>query len=70
MKSSKQQILEAAYQNETDYWVAPSQGFVADWFIRYWEMHNLILEHFGEERFDTPLIERKKYMEEKKRNGM
>ena len=65
---SREKILKAAYQNEEDYFVLPHQGFVADWYLRYWEMHNLIMEHFDQERFDMPLVERKRYEEQKKRS--
>ena len=66
--TSKEEILKTAYRNETYYWEAPMYGFIADWFLMYWEMHNLVLEHFGEEKFNTPLIERKKYEEERRKN--
>ena len=68
MKDNKEQILKAAYQNEDDYWMLPSQGLMADWFLRYWEMHNLVLEHFGEEPYPTPINERRKYDAEKRSN--
>ena len=64
-KALLRKIFQQVERNEDYYWSAPSQGFIADWFLLYWELHNTVLEFFGQEPYDTPLEERKKYEEEK-----
>lgn len=50
-----QAILDLCAQNEEDYWNLPQYAMIADWFVRYWELHNLVLEHFGEVPYTYPL---------------
>ena len=50
-----QAILDLCAQNEEDYWNLPQYALIADWFVRYWELHNRVLVHFGEEPYDYPL---------------
>ena len=45
--SERKELLRACMQNEVDYWNLPQYGLIPDWFIRYWELHNMVLEHFG-----------------------
>ena len=49
------QILRTCMQNEEDYWNLPMYAMIPDWYLRYWELHNLVLEHFGEEPYEEPL---------------
>ena len=55
---SKEEILEELENNEIDYWNLPQYGLIADWFERYWDLHNMVLEYFGEEPYDYPLAAR------------
>ena len=55
MSDKRKELLQACMQNEEDYWNLPQYGLIPDWFIRYWELHNLVLEHFGEEPYDEPM---------------
>ena len=66
-KEAIKKLFKQIETNEEYYWSAPSQGFVADWFLLYWELHNTVLEYFGEEPYDTPINERKKYEQEKRK---
>ena len=65
----KVEELKALYaqlmENEDVYWMAPAQGFIGDWFLMYWELHNKCLEFMNQTPYNTPLIERKKYEQEK-----
>ena len=60
------EMYETLLDNEDAYWSAPSQGFIADWFLLYWDLHNKCLEFMNQEPYDTPLEERKRYYEMKK----
>ena len=57
MKDNAKKILRTCMNNEADYVVLPHYGLIADWFVRYWELHNLVLEHFDEEPYEEPLKE-------------
>ena len=52
---TKEEFLELLYQVEEDYWNLPQYGLIADWFGRYWDLHNKLLEHLGEEPYHEPL---------------
>lgn len=56
MKASpdKEEILRLLYQNEDDYWTLPQYAMIPDWFLRYWELHNLMLRHLGEQPYYYP----------------
>ena len=55
MSDKRKELLRACFQNEVDYWNLPQYGLIADWFLRYWELHNLVLEHFDEEIYPDPI---------------
>ena len=65
-EQERKDLIKQLYENEDAYWIAPSQGFIADWFLLYWELHNKVLVALGEEAYDTPLEERRRYEEEKR----
>ena len=51
----KKRLLKECYTNEHDYWNLPHHGLVPDWYLRYWDLHNLVLEYCGEEPLLEPL---------------
>ena len=55
MTDKRKQLLQACMQNEEDYWNLPQYAMIPDWFVRYWELHNLVLEHFGKEPYHEPM---------------
>lgn len=55
MNDKRKELLQACMQNEEDYWNLPMYAMIPDWYLRYWELHNLVLEHFGEEPYEEPL---------------
>lgn len=66
-KKKLREMFRAIEKNEDDYHNLPHYGFVADWFIRYWNMHNMVLEFFGQEPYDEPLENRKAYDESQRK---
>ena len=50
----KQELLELLETNEVDYWNLPQYAMVPDWFLRYWQLHNKVLEALGQEPYDYP----------------
>ena len=61
--TDKKKILELCMGNEEDYWQLPQYGLTADWFVRYWELHNAILEHFDETPYGFPMEEFRRQQE-------
>lgn len=55
--TDKEKILKLCMGNEEDYWGLSGYGLNADYFVRYWELHNAVLEYLGEERYDFPMRE-------------
>ena len=55
MNDKRKELLQACMQNEEDYWNLPQYAMIPDGYLRYWELHNLVLEHFGEEPYEEPL---------------
>ena len=47
-------IYEELEKNETDYWNLPHYGLIADWFLRYWNLHNSVLEFMDQEPCEEP----------------
>ena len=54
-RENREKILELCMENEEHYWNLPGYGLIPDYFIRYWELHNAVLEYFGEVPYDFPL---------------
>ncbi len=50
-KYTKEQILELLRNNEDDYYVLPHYGLISDWYKRYWQLHNIVLEYFDQDPF-------------------
>ena len=50
----KKELLEMMYQNEDDYWDLPQYAMIADWFVRYWELHNKLMPLLGDEPYEYP----------------
>ena len=48
-KPTKDQILDLLEENEYDYHVLPMYGLISDWYVRYWELHNLMFKYFTDE---------------------
>ncbi len=48
-KPTKDDILDMLEQNEYDYHVLPHYGLISDWYVRYWELHNLIYTYINDE---------------------
>ena len=48
-KPTKDDILHMLEQNEYDYYVLPMHGLISDWYVRYWELHNLIHTYINDE---------------------
>ena len=57
------QILRTCMQNEEDYWNLPQYAMIPDWYLRYWELHNMVLEFFGEEPYEEPLTNFRKKLD-------
>ena len=53
-EEQKLELLELLETNEVDYWNLPQYAMVPDWFLRYWQLHNMLLEALGQERYDYP----------------
>ena len=53
--TSKDELLAQCYHNEEIYWDYPQYGGVANWFLLYWELHNKVLDHLGEDQYQLPL---------------
>ena len=51
----KKELLEMMYQNEDAYWDLPQYGLIADWFVRYWELHNKLMVSLGDVPYEYPL---------------
>jgi hypothetical protein len=45
-KPTRGQILDECYQNLGDYYELPCVGLMADWYLRYWALHNMVCDHF------------------------
>jgi hypothetical protein len=45
-KPTRGQILDTCNQNLSDYYELPHYGLIADWYLRYWALHNMVCEHF------------------------
>ena len=48
-KPTKDDILDMLEQNEYDYYVLPMYGLISDWYVRYWELPNLIHTYINDE---------------------
>ena len=59
------ELYEVLDQNEIDYWNLPQYALIADWFVRYWELHNMLLEFMDQETYSLPLEEFKASRESK-----
>ena len=47
-KPTKEEILKVMEENIDAYYELPHYGLIADWFKRYWQLHQLIDEYFDE----------------------
>lgn len=52
-KPTKEEILKLLDDNEYDYHVLPHYGLISDWYVRYWELHNLMLKYLTDDE-DVP----------------
>ena len=46
-------ILELLEQNEIDYFTLPHYGLVPDWRLRYWQLHELLLQEIDDQGPDS-----------------
>ena len=65
-KPTRGQILDTCYQNIDDYYTLPHYGLIADWYLRYWALHNMVCDHFDAsglklEDYDWASKEREKH---------
>jgi hypothetical protein len=44
---TKEELIEMIFQNEYDYHSLPHYGLIPDWYLRYWELHQLVMKHFS-----------------------
>lgn len=44
-KPTKEDIFNLCYENYCDYHELPMYGMVPDWYLRYWELHDIILDY-------------------------
>ena len=51
----KEELLKMMYKNEDDYWELPQWALMADWFERYWNLHNKLMPLLGDEPYEYPL---------------
>ena len=65
----KKELLEMMYQNEDDYWDLPQYAMIADWFVRYWELHNKLMPLLGDEPYDYPLQAFKEGQKQRQENN-
>tara|TARA_R100001224_G_scaffold84668_1_gene53946 strand:- start:245 stop:445 length:201 start_codon:yes stop_codon:yes gene_type:complete len=42
-------ILDLLEQNEIDYFNLPHYGLVPDWRLRYWQLHELLLQEIDDQ---------------------
>lgn len=54
-EDQKKELLVLLEDVEYDYWNLPQYGLIADWFERYWDLHNKVLESLGEDPYHYPL---------------
>ena len=48
-KPTKEDILQLLDDNVYDYHVLPHYGMMSDWYIRYWELHEMVAEFLSDE---------------------
>ena len=46
-------ILDLLEQNEIDYFNLPHYGLVPDWRLRYWQLHELLLQEIDDQGPDS-----------------
>ena len=46
-------ILDLLEQNEIDYFNLPHYGLVPDWCLRYWQLHELLLQEIDDQGPDS-----------------
>ena len=51
-KPTKEQILDLLEENEYDYHLLPMHGLISDWYVRYWELHNLMFKYFTDDEVE------------------
>ena len=48
-KPTKEEIIDLLYENYSDYHTLPHYGLVPDWYLRYWELHNMIFDYLEDD---------------------
>ena len=41
------------YDNYSDYHTLPHYGLIPDWYLRYWELHNMIFDYLEGDSDET-----------------
>lgn len=52
-KPTKEEIIDLLYNNYSDYYTLPHYGLVPDWYLRYWELHNMIFDYLEGDSNET-----------------
>ncbi len=48
-----ERILDLLEENEIDYFTLPHYGLVPDWRLRYWQLHELLLQEIDDQGPDS-----------------
>jgi len=54
--ANKQTILSEIYQSFMDYHYYPHMAMVPDWFLRYWDLAEMIYKAYGLEMTQKPAL--------------
>ena len=56
LESSKEKILNEIYDSYVAYHTLPHLAMVPDWFLRYWDLAEMIYEAYGLEMTQKPTL--------------